>query len=64
MAEQYNRVNRMVTIRRRMEDWKKIAENLERVKDLLTVLERNLDIGSDELEQLNLILNRLYEEIN
>ena len=63
MSEQYSRVNRMVTIRRRKEDWEKIAENLERVKNLLTVLERKLEIGSDELKQLNLILNRLYEEI-
>ena len=63
MSEQYSRVNRMVTIRQRKEDWEKVAENLERVKNLLTVLERKLDIGEDELKQLNLILNRLYEEI-
>lgn len=63
MSEQYSRVNRMVTIRRRKEDWVKIAENLEEVRYLLSVLERKLDIGSDELEWLNLLLNRLYEEI-
>lgn len=63
MSEQYSRVNRMVTIRRRKEDWEKIAENLERVKNLLIVLERKYEVGSHELEQLNLLLNRLYEEI-
>lgn len=64
MAEQYNRVNRMVTIRRRKEDWEKIAESLEQVKNILSVVERKFDLGDDELTQLNLILNRLYEEIN
>lgn len=37
MSEQYSRVNRMVTIRRRKEDWVKIAENLEEVRYLLSV---------------------------
>ena len=34
MTEQYSRVDRMVTIRRRKEDWVKIAENLEEVKNI------------------------------
>ena len=63
MSEQYSRVNRMVTIRRRKEDWVKIAESLEQVKNILSVVERKFEIGSDELAQLCLILNRLYEEI-
>lgn len=63
MSEHYSRVNRMVSIRHKKEKWVEIIIVLEKVRNVLLIMNNKLGVAQDELDQLNLIISHLYDEI-